>query len=119
NFPLIGSVFICTETYMTVIRKIEETGPESGHLEILQNFADAINKGIPLLALGEEGILGLSIANAAYLSSEKDCSVSIPFPDEEYEALLKELQMKEHVWKKEKEKEVPSGKYSDRWSVRW
>ena len=33
------------------------------------NFADAILKGTPLLAPGEDGIKGLSISNAIHLSS--------------------------------------------------
>lgn len=44
------------------------TEKETGHNGILQNFTNAILHGEPLLAPGEEGILGLSISNAMHLS---------------------------------------------------
>jgi len=44
------------------------TEQETGHNGILQNYTDAILTGSPLLAPGEEGILGLSISNAMHLS---------------------------------------------------
>lgn len=47
---------------------IEPKGEETGHVGILQNFTDAIEKGTPLLAPGEDGILGLSLSNAMHLS---------------------------------------------------
>ena len=43
-------------------------GIETGHVGITQNFANAILKGDKLLAPGYEGINGLQISNAAYLS---------------------------------------------------
>lgn len=48
--------------------EIEITEKETGHNGILQNYTDAILKKTPLLAPGEEGILGLSISNAMHLS---------------------------------------------------
>ena len=42
------------------------------HIGIFKNFVKAIEKGTPLLAPGEEGILGLSISNAAHLSAWTD-----------------------------------------------
>lgn len=47
---------------------IQPEGVETGHVGILQNFTDAMVKGTPLLAPGEEGILGLSLSNAMHLS---------------------------------------------------
>ena len=44
------------------------TEKETEHNGILQNFTNAILHGEPLLAPGEEGILGLSISNAMHLS---------------------------------------------------
>jgi len=55
--------------------------PEAGHNGILQNFCNAILKGEKLLAPGEEGINGLTISNAAHLSSWIDDTVDIPFND--------------------------------------
>lgn len=44
------------------------TEKETGHVGILQNFTNAVVNGTPLLAPGEEGILGLSLSNAMHLS---------------------------------------------------
>lgn len=43
-------------------------GDGSQHPGIMENFALAVLEGTPLLAPGEEGILGLSISNAMHLS---------------------------------------------------
>ncbi|WP_282936172.1 Gfo/Idh/MocA family oxidoreductase [Paenibacillus sp. RC67] len=48
------------------------------HKGILQNFTNAILHNEPLLAPGEEGILGLTLSNAMYLSSWTDNWVELP-----------------------------------------
>lgn len=58
--------------------------------EMLQNFADAILKQESLIAPGEEGSNALTLANAAYLSSWKQDTVSIPIQAELYEEQLKQ-----------------------------
>ncbi len=42
------------------------------HLGILRNFTNAIEKGEPLLAPGEEGIFGLTISNSIHMSAWRD-----------------------------------------------
>lgn len=64
---------------------------ETGHRGILQNFADAILQGTPLLASGFEGIRSLSISNAAYLSQwSGNREVPLPLCAEAFDALLRE-----------------------------
>lgn len=65
-------------------------GENSQHRGILQNWTDAILKGTPLLADGQEGINGITLANAMYLSSWTDSTVEIPFDDDQYLELLEQ-----------------------------
>ena len=57
---------------------------------ILGDWARGILKGTPLLAPGEEGILGLSISNAMHLSSWTDGWVDLPPDEDRFDALLRE-----------------------------
>ncbi len=91
----------------------------SGHATVLQNFADAIEKGTPLIADGRDGINELSLSNAAYLSSYKGKAVSLPLADDEIEDFLHEKIKDEKPREKKEAKEKPSEGYSTRWSVRW
>ncbi len=61
------------------------------HQKVLQNFTDAVLTGAPLIAPGQDGILGLTLANAMHLSSWTGMPTDIPF-DEEY--FLRLLQKK-------------------------
>lgn len=79
-------------------------GKETGHAGITQNFVNAILKGTPLLAPGVEGIRGVQIANAMYLSSWLDTTVEIPVDEELYYEKLQE-KIKTSTYKK---KEVKS-----------
>lgn len=98
----------------------EFTSEEGGsHSQILQNFADAILLGKPLLSPGQEGIHELMISNAAYLSSWKgSIPVSLPVDGTEFDRLLAE-----HALQSQKKNTadvfVNSGGYSDRWQVKW
>ena len=65
-------------------------GPGGQHREIMQNFVDAILKGTKLLAPGLEGIHGLQISNAMYLSSWIDDWVEIPVDENLFYENLKE-----------------------------
>lgn len=47
-------------------------GPNPQHVGIMENFADAVLNGKPLLAPGQEGIRGLSLSNAMHLSAWTD-----------------------------------------------
>ncbi|HOV69860.1 MAG TPA: Gfo/Idh/MocA family oxidoreductase [Clostridia bacterium] len=58
--------------------QIAVDGKETAHNGILQNFTNAILFGEELIAPGEEGINGLTISNAAYLSDWLSQTVSLP-----------------------------------------
>ncbi len=61
------------------------------HVGILRNFAAAVLHGTPLLARGEEGILGLTISNAIHLSAWTNETVDVKnFPHDRYYELLQE-----------------------------
>ncbi len=64
-------------------------GPQ--HMGIFNNFASAVLNGTPLLAPGEEGVLGLTISNAMHLSGWTGETVDVKnFPDERFYELLQE-----------------------------
>lgn len=58
------------------------------HVGVLQNFADNILHGTPLLASGNDGITGVRLANAIHLSSWLGKEVSLDFDEDEFLALL-------------------------------
>ncbi|MGM7723822.1 Gfo/Idh/MocA family protein [Metabacillus sp. Hm71] len=60
------------------------------HQGIIQNWIDSITKGTPLLAPGEEGIKGLEISNAIYLSSWLNEPVELPIDADLYYEKLQE-----------------------------
>lgn len=75
-------------------------GPQ--HVGILQNFASAVLNGTKLLAKGEDGILGLTISNAIYLSAWTGETVDVKnFQDERFYELLQEKIRNSKVVKKE------------------
>jgi predicted dehydrogenase len=61
------------------------------HAGILENFADAILEGAPLIAPAEEGIHSVEMANAMLFSSLKGEPIELPMDSAAYEAQLKEL----------------------------
>ena len=64
-------------------------GPQ--HVGILNNFASSVLHGTPLLAKGQDGILGLTISNAIHLSAWTGETVDVKhFPDERFYELLQE-----------------------------
>lgn len=64
---------------------------EGGHRFLLENFANAILYGEPLVARGEEGIHSLTLSNAMMLSSFQGKPVDLPFDEDAYETQLMEL----------------------------
>ena len=60
------------------------------HKGITKNFVAAIRDGVPLLARGQEGIHGVTLANAMLLSSWTDSWVDLPLDDELYYQKLQE-----------------------------
>jgi len=65
-------------------------GDNPQHKGITQNWVDAIRKGTPLLAPGEEGIKGLMLSNAMLLSSWTDNWVNLPIDEELFYEHLQE-----------------------------
>lgn len=65
--------------------------PPSIHRIIIENFAEAILKGVPLIAPAPEGIRGLEIGNAMLLSHLKKQGVTLPIDSAEYDAQLQKL----------------------------
>ncbi|KGE17132.1 Gfo/Idh/MocA family protein [Paenibacillus wynnii] len=59
-----------------------EKGIGEQHLGILRNFTNAISFNEPLLAPGEEGIKGLTLSNAMYLSAWTDNWVELPIDED-------------------------------------
>ena len=104
-----------TATY----QEITQEQPESGHIGILQNFADSILRGAPLLAPGKEGLLELTISNAAYLSAWKgNVSVELPFDEKAFDTLLQKRMEKSSV----KVATASCGEtmdYIKRWKTNW
>lgn len=111
---------------------------ETGHLGILQNFADAILQGVPLLASGFEGIRSLSISNAAYLSQwSGNREIPLPLCAEEFDARLREHMEASGIRNVRNGREAASGSrnvtdlrdvsageqtdgsYKKRWRVQW
>lgn len=91
---------------------------EDGHPLILQNFADAIRRGTPLIAPGEEGIRSLSLSNAAYLSAWTHDWADIPVDEEKFAWYFKE-KCEQETRKTAQGGETLYGGYQPRWSVRW
>ncbi len=99
--------------------EIKEEDETHGHQKILQNFANAILHGEPLLAPGYDGINELTIQNAAYLSTWKgNMPISIPFDEGEYDALLKQKQHHSTIGSGAAQ-DAKRTEYSERWQINW
>lgn len=60
------------------------------HVEILQNFTNAIIKGETLLSPAEQGIYSVELANAILLSTWQDKTIELPMSSADYERILTE-----------------------------
>jgi len=68
---------------MNIEKKVIETPKKgTGHVGVLNAWADAMLRGGDLIADGREGINGLTISNAMHLSSFINREISLPFNDE-------------------------------------
>ena len=85
----------------------------------MQNFTNAILYGERLIAPGLEGIYGLTISNAAYMSDWLDRWIEFPMDEDLYSQMLKEMQLKEETLNKGNSNDQPDGEYNQRWKVRW
>jgi predicted dehydrogenase len=79
------------QTEDDTLEPLPETEGLSQHERILQNFADAINKGTERLAPAEEGIHSVELGNAMLLSGLKSEPVKLPISADEFEKKLHEL----------------------------
>lgn len=66
------------------------TAPDHGgqHAGVLENFAQAILRGAPLIAPAAEGLRSVELANAMILSAWTDETISLPLDAARYEAAL-------------------------------
>ena len=83
--------------------EIETDGQNEQHIGVFKAFADRILNGGPLIAEGREGINGLTLSNAMYLSSWFDKTVDIPFDEDLF---LKELDKRRKLSKKKEDKGI-------------
>ncbi len=113
--------FECSEGFAQIPMTYEEYAPSDspeGHIEIMKNFVGAILKGECLIAPGIEGVNELTLSNAAYLSAWQNKTVTLPFDENEFDALLEE-KIKTSVADR---RQSTLGTYEDassRWKVRW
>ena len=78
---------------------VETDGQNPQHSGVLKAFAAHILRGEPLIAEGKEGINGLTISNAAFLSSWLDKEVTLPLDEDLYYEMLQE-KIKNSTYKK-------------------
>ena len=71
-------------------KRIETDGDNPQHTGVMNAFAANILRGEPLIAGGEEGINGLTISNAAFLSSWLDKEITLPLDEDLYYELLQQ-----------------------------
>ena len=72
------------------VEKVETDGENPQHIGVLNAFVKHLEEGDPLVADGREGINGLMISNAMYLSSWLGQTVSLPIDEEKFLQLLNE-----------------------------
>jgi len=82
------AAFAAPETWNV---EIPVRGSGGQHLEIKQNFVDAILDGVPLIAPAREGIHSVELANAMLFSSLTGKTVDLPLDGKAYEKMLKRL----------------------------
>lgn len=71
--------------------EIPVNGNGGQHMEVTQNFVNAILDRTPLIAPAEEGLNSVEIANSIVYSALTDTTVNLPLDSAAYEAKLKEL----------------------------
>lgn len=81
--------------------EIPINGNGGQHMEITQNFVNAILDGAPLIAPAEDGIRSVELANAMVYSALTDSTVELPLDSAAYEKTLKELIANSDFVKKE------------------
>ena len=79
---------------------VETDGQNEQHIGVMKAFADHILNGGALIADGTEGINGLTLSNAMYLSAWLDKTVDIPFDEDLF---LEELNKRRKTSKKKED----------------
>lgn len=93
--------------------------PETAHSGILQNFANSILHGEPLLSPGRDGLNELTLSNAAYLSQwSGNAPVSLPMDNAAFDRHLSQLASESTAKAKDASTEG-NLHYSQRWQVNW
>jgi len=93
---------------------VESTG--TAHVGILQNFTNHILYGEELISSGYEGINGLTISNAAFLSEWTKKEITLPLDEDLFYDLLQErIRTSRHKEFKSSTIENLSGTYNERW----
>ncbi len=64
------------------VTELQTDGKNEQHLGVLKSFAGKILYGTPQVAEGKEGILGLTLSNAMYLSSWLERTIELPLDEE-------------------------------------
>ncbi len=82
------------------VYEAELDGRNDQHIEVMNKFAASILRDEPMTASGQEGINGLTISNAAFLSSWLGETVSLPIDEDKFYELLQE-KIKNSTFKKE------------------
>ena len=83
--------------------EIETDGQNEQHIGVFKAFTERILHGTPLIAEGVEGINGLTLSNAMFLSSWLDRTVEIPFDEDLF---LEELNKRRKMSKKKEDKGI-------------
>ncbi len=95
------------------------TEPETAHAGVLQNWANAILHGEPLLSPGRDALNELTISNAAYLSQwTGNTPIALPMDTAAFDRLLAEHAAASSVKATSGSTEERT-KYSQRWQVNW
>lgn len=100
--------------------ELEETVFEdsgTAHVGILQNFTNNILHGEPLISAGYEGINGLTISNAAFLSDWTGKEITLPMDEDLFYELLQQRIANSKVKKETAPSVIEdlSGTYNERW----
>ncbi|RYD32509.1 MAG: Gfo/Idh/MocA family oxidoreductase [Verrucomicrobiaceae bacterium] len=85
----------------------------ASHVEVLQNFTDAILHGVPLIAPAAEGLHSIELANAILLSTWKNRTISLPMDGLQYERELhNRISSSTHVRKPRSVKKLTSDDFA-------
>jgi len=93
--------------------------PYNGHVRILENFAEHILHGTPLIAPGYESICELTLSNAAYLSAWLGREITLPMDDRLFFEMLKAKAAQSEKGTKTYRRESVQFHYKDRWNTNW